>query len=333
MADVQISRAVGLRFRKQNVDNRDQDQQKIITLLAKISDDDGGKERDWRVLPPSGGDGHCPDDLVDAIFKFQKHWHEKGRLFVVDGVVDPDKNSIKLMNQLASKTPPPNPTRKKEVDFIIRFRGGIPLDATQNLNFPLFELYKKKPNRRHVAITKSSSRSNDASLVNEVLTEIDRELTKDPAGEELGAIFINGNSIGGRNAVELAVELTRRRKRIKFVGIADAALFNDGIRLNQPLPSSTPSVASNKPKWFPPPIAANVKHNHFQNAENRWKESFHGKLWTGHIPFVRNEFHGEIDGFSNEEIHVPFQGNAHKFAGDLGDQKNGFVISTLLASL
>jgi len=120
MAD-SLTGPVGLRWRTQNVANKDSDQKKVIALLAAISKSDGGKSEDWGTPPLSGGDKMCPKLLADAIWDFQVHWKSKGVFHLIDGVVDPGLHTWQKLNQMAKRggggpvgpvTPPDTPKPK-----------------------------------------------------------------------------------------------------------------------------------------------------------------------------------------------------------------------------
>ena len=109
-----IDGPVGLRNRAQQVANFERDQEKIKSLLVSIPESQGGKKEKWTAMPPLlGPDGNCTKQLADAIWEFQSFWKARGGLQVADGVVDPGKNSIRKMNELAAGTPvapvPPAP--------------------------------------------------------------------------------------------------------------------------------------------------------------------------------------------------------------------------------
>ncbi len=213
------------------------------------------------------------------------------------------------------------------VDFVVRFRAGSFKSATENIDQTE---YRKKTNRRLVPI---DSRTNvgDASLINVVIKKIDDEL-KDPSVQR-GIICINGNSAGGRNALELAAAL-KGKHPIKFVGIADAALFGNLFGMNRPR-TILPFVAINNPVWQTPPLMdAEIKHNFFQGVDNKVGGSPFAPVWTSNSPI--GEIHGELLGFQiNQEISIPFgqRGLAHDIAGDEGDRRNGATISRLLGAL
>ncbi len=99
--------------------------------------------------------------------------------------------------------------------------------------------------------------------------------------------------------------------------------------------------ARNFPVWSAPPVLeADIKHNFFQNFDNQWsRANLQTRLeWTGKLTDRRREVHGKLKGFDNDggvEIQVPVLNrlNAHAFAGDEGDRRNGATISKLLAAV
>ncbi|MEJ1158224.1 hypothetical protein [Prosthecomicrobium sp. N25] len=102
---VQIDFPVGLRDRKTPVRNMQADQAKVLGLLAEIPEDKGGFRARWIALgpmrPQAGADGAIPRDVAEAIWQFQLFWKNRGVFKVIDGVVDPDGNTLKKMNELA----------------------------------------------------------------------------------------------------------------------------------------------------------------------------------------------------------------------------------------
>jgi len=215
------------------------------------------------------------------------------------------------------------------VDFLVRFRAGSFKPVLENIDLTG---YLSKLNRRLVPI---DSRTNvgDPSIINAVISKIDTEL-KDPTLQQ-GAILIYGNSAGGRNALELCAAL-RNKRPIKFVGIADAALFGNLPGMNRPTIVPPIRVATNEPLWTMPfVIDVEIKHNFFQDADNKvGGNPFTNPVWTSDNP--NGEIHGKLQGFQiNEEIPIPFGqgGRAHDIAGDEGDRRNQVTITNLLRAL
>jgi hypothetical protein len=103
---VSLDGPVGLRFRTQNVTNNTSDQEKVVRLLAAIPGSQGGMKETWgELLPLWGPDGHCAQDLADAIWNFQSFWKAQGVFHNIDGVVDRGMHTLAQMNQLVSAAP------------------------------------------------------------------------------------------------------------------------------------------------------------------------------------------------------------------------------------
>lgn len=98
---VTLGEPVGMRFRTQNVANKQVDQGKVIELLASIPAAEGGKKEEWAFRPLSGPDKSCPKLLADAIWDFQVFWKAKGVFHNIDGVVDPAQHTLAHMNELS----------------------------------------------------------------------------------------------------------------------------------------------------------------------------------------------------------------------------------------
>ncbi|MBI3411989.1 MAG: hypothetical protein HY040_26970 [Planctomycetes bacterium] len=237
------------------------------------------------------------------------------------------------------------------IDFVVRFRAGSDRDAKQNLDPAKLSVHAAKPNRSLSLISVRNADLFTPDVVNKVVLQIDKEL-KD-AGAEQGIICINGNSLGARKALEFAAALKGKRT-IKFVGLADAALFPNLPGMNKPkVPNgkSGRGEALNFPHWgSPPSIDAEVKQNFFQNADNNFTQVNRSlaPTWTGNVFKGDQEIHGLISGFPGPpdpgdpqksggvEIAVPITRRAigaHEFAGDEGDTRNGATISDLLAAV
>ena len=81
--------------------NKAVDQGKVIKLLGKIPSKQGGKKEAWTTLPMPGPDGTCTAVLGDAIYAFQSFWKANGTFHNIDGVVDPNGNTLRVLNTLA----------------------------------------------------------------------------------------------------------------------------------------------------------------------------------------------------------------------------------------
>jgi hypothetical protein len=124
---VSIDGPVGLRGRTQNVTNYARDQEKLIRLLATIPDAQGGKKDSWPVPPLAGPDRTCPKEVADAIWSFQVFWKAKGVLYVVDGVADPDKSTLRTMNELVASLEADEAAKTQDVH--IRIFGDASLSG------------------------------------------------------------------------------------------------------------------------------------------------------------------------------------------------------------
>lgn len=212
---------------------------------------------------------------------------------------------------------------------MVRFRAGSFKTAAENLNL---DAYRKKPNRRLVVMSERPDIGN-RTLIDSLVKKVDHELRA--IDDTLGIICINGNSAGGRSALEFAAAL-RDKHPVKFLGIADAALFGNLPGMNRPIIiNPLIRIALNNPNWTMPfKIRAEITHNFFQTVENEvGGNPIKGFVWTS-SPI--GEVHGKLEGFQlNEKISVPFgkRAVAHDFAGDEGDRRNGATISNLLAAL
>lgn len=239
------------------------------------------------------------------------------------------------------------------LDLVVRFRGGTPRDARENLG-DLSAYIAKTPKRVMFPISKQGV-DPDASgdLIAQVVKEID-----DQFGNPLiqpGVICINGNSVGARNALQLAAALKKGKHKIKFLGLSDAALFSNLPGMNKPRVPGGLNLgrgsALNFPHWgTPPSFEAEIKQNFFQNADNNFTIANRALSaeWTGNIFKRDQEVHGLISGFPGPpdpgdpaknggiEIEVPITKRAtgaHEFAGDAGDKRNGDTIRELLTAL
>src|SRR5690242_18264987 len=113
------------------------------------------------------------------------------------------------------------------LDIIVKFEGTVSTTRALDLNdiFPETKLvaYRKKLGRSLLLMGQSTRTIREASagLIADYLAGIKnavREL-------EPGRIFIYGSSSGGRNALDLAVAVTKANIPITLVAALDAAFF------------------------------------------------------------------------------------------------------------
>jgi hypothetical protein len=159
-------------------------------------------------------------------------------------------------------------------------------------------------------------------LIMEVLTKIKTAMNLPDT--ERGIICVYGSSAGGRNAIELAVELNRENLPLVYVGVEDAAFFPNETRT---VPDVT--LIDNKPKNVPsfeapvvPSVRAATKLNFFQTFGNHSKErtiggNFRDPIWTSGMD--AQEIHGDIDGFTRQIINVDPTGGATNFFNRFDD--------------
>lgn len=301
MAAISIDGPVGLRDRKTNVANKQTDQQKVIGLLASIPEAQGGKQTAWATPILPGGDGSCPSDLVDAILGFQKFWKAKGSLFVADGVVDPNKNSLKKLNALASGAPPappaPKPTAAKPLDIIVRFTGGPggnrrdeerEKDLRRTLNT---DAYLKTHNPIE-AICFSGFREQE-QFVDAAVADVVRR--RGEIGQ--GVTIVIGSSAGGVSALKAAAKLSEKSVRLDYVGINDAAFFSNGT-LNEVIFKPAFAIDLAGKVLGGKTIAADLRENFFQTAGHNMQSSL--TTATGFVAHA--EFHGPLAGFVNRDL-------------------------------
>jgi hypothetical protein len=125
---------VGLRGRIANVRNFQVDQQTVIGLLANIAVAKGGQRENWPAPILAGADSHCPKALADAIWQFQVFWKAQGVFHNIDGVCDPNGNTIRKMESLADGVPPhPAPIPAPNVHHE-RIRGTWQITNMWSLN-------------------------------------------------------------------------------------------------------------------------------------------------------------------------------------------------------
>lgn len=287
-----ITAPVGMRHRVTNVTNLTADQAIIIKLLVTISAAQGGQRENWGVPPLPGPDGSCIQILAEAIWDFQEFWNKEGLLSVVDGVVDPDKRTLEVMNDMASIEVAP------VVDVIVRFQGARISGLLQEQDvFPdaLLTVYNAKKNRsikRVGRLTNSITADFESTIIKYV-----EEIESLPA-DHRGSIIIYGSSSGGRNAVNLAAALTAKHIPIHYVAALDAAYFpQDSLTgpENYPEPTKIPRFSASGT------VVSAIAESWFQRVGNHSEKTFfHGLMFTSSMH--GKEVHGEIEGFTSRDL-------------------------------
>lgn len=253
-----------------------------------------------------------------------------------------DAEMLKRQPPTPAPVVPPAPAPQLFLDFVIRFRAGEQREPLAEIKTAEYD--KKKATRILEAIRGDSTGPGDAALVTKVADAIDTKLKE--TGRQLGIICIFGNSNGGRNAVELAQELAKRKRPIKFVGLADAALNEgQGLLLNTPTIQALTGVPTNVPRWTPSPaFTATVKQNFFQSVGNSAIRPLRDPrriIWDGRsraVGGIPGEFHGQVDGFEatpggQQLTPLDSTKSVHVDVADRGDSKNAEKITELLAAL
>ena len=91
-------------------------------------------KEEWGNPPNAAVDGMCAPALGDAIWKFQSFWKANGTFKNIDGVVDPNGNTLRVLNTLVlgaevkaagpNSLPPANTTNLNKM--IEALRGAFP---------------------------------------------------------------------------------------------------------------------------------------------------------------------------------------------------------------
>jgi hypothetical protein len=120
------------------------DQEKVISLLDRISPIDGGQRGVW-TRPAPGKAQQPPAALVTAIKAFQLRWIPTGEVKKVDGVVDPDGATLRQLDAKAGASIPVGPggTDPNLVDGIvieqINTQAGTPFMSSMQVLGPIFK--------------------------------------------------------------------------------------------------------------------------------------------------------------------------------------------------
>jgi hypothetical protein len=185
----------------------------------------------------------------------------------------------------------------KTVDVIVKFAGTLnpvvrPFLPNEVFPDSMLDIYNTKTNRELVRIgqTTNTIRFASTNLIAITLRHIKGSF-KDSV---IGKVFIYGSSSGGRNAIDLAVNLTNENLPIEYVGILDAAFFpNESLNFPDNF-FGEPTVI---PHFAALNIVASRRDNFFQTLGNHSEVSaFHGRLFTSSMG--GKEIHGQINNFS-----------------------------------
>jgi len=300
-------------WRTQKVTNFSDDQRKVFDLLAKIPTDRGGKKEAFRDKVFVFVDGKCNPELAKAIFEFQQFWKAKGFFKNIDGVVDPDMNTIKKLNELAEEKPEIGVI----ADIVIKFRGADNEDPlTPEDVLPRSKILAYQPMdgvgediRQHpfdgralIRVGRQTKTIGDESFG--VFTSVTADLLKLLGSIKAlpGKIYIYGSSSGARNAIDFSQRLRAAgpRFRAHFVAALDAPFFDPDTEVKPTKEGRDPGAL---PVFKIPTGPALIKHNFFQTRGNHAKAT---RLGLGRLAFTSNmfneEIHGEIPGFTNHNV-------------------------------
>ncbi len=326
---------VGIRWQKTQVLNSVRDQRTVIDLLARIGKDEGGMAHLWETQPLAGPAGVCPAQVATAIRAFQTQWVARGILRLADGVVDPGGASLRQMNLLIERRKPSGvidepAVKTQDVVIALTAFGHRNVDgaayARRKLDSPQ---YKAKTNRELIVVSEFGTSGFDGfNLASRVF---------DPIGSnpalKLGKVFLYGVSIGGRCAVFLAQALNARGIKPYYVGLSDAAFFdNETVAPPVPGTSMKPLI---KPFWSS--FRSTLSVDAFQIRGNSWKPASHGRMWWSEM--LHGEIHGPVQGFARHWDLTPYisasshPNDAHVEAARLGEDKILFDIFQILTAV
>jgi hypothetical protein len=274
------------------VENKYDDLVKILDLINRIPSGfgPGNGGRQDNPLDPSTG---TLNDLGDAIAFFQQQnfngWS--------DGVVDPDKMTLREMNRLAQPTAPaqvapPPAAPALPLDIFILFRGAASVGEQGTRDTTAEGQFKSGFNTPEYLKTHQA-----AAPICFVGGRDGNDKSRDAFAEALslrgqtpnGVTIIVGQSVGGFPALNTAALLTHEGIHLDYVGISDGAFsdFTGDIVSFHPLNIRLPGL-----------ITADKKDNFFQTWGHELLNMDGGP--GGFMPGT--EFHGELDGFDNQDM-------------------------------
>jgi hypothetical protein len=244
---------------------------------------------------------------VDAIWDFQVFWKAKGVFRNIDAVVDPNKNTLKKLNELAPSGPDPEPGPKTKVDVIVKFEGAAeeaPIARGDDI-FPDKRLtaYGAKRDRTLVRLGMKTVKIRD-----EAVTQLQAQVEAIKSlfsHDEPGEILLYGSSSGGRNIVDLAARLSREAMSIAYVASLDGAWYPDETKTS---PGNLPGDSSVIPRFNAPgAVVAAEKQDFFQTVGNHTKLNKHGtRIFTSNM--LGEEIHGNVVGFVGQDLSAQVRG-------------------------
>jgi hypothetical protein len=181
------------------------------------------------------------------------------------------------------------------IDVVVRFLPGVHGSKRDDAALDGIDLDKTNRRVRSVkAIGRGTSLIRNAArpLVLDVVKEVEEARRTD--GFTPGVICIYGSSSGGRVALDLASELSKRNIPIAYIGIQDAAFFPDETKT---VPGGKGGAdPQNVPDFVQAPeVRADKKQSFFQKFGNHADDGLVSREWTSSMD--GQEIHGNVVGF------------------------------------
>ncbi len=191
---------------------------------------------------------------------------------------------------------------KPKVDIIVKFQGTLraPEPILPNNVFPdvLLTKYKEKKDRSLVRIgqTTITIKLDSEALIAAHVAKIKAALKDNDPGK----VFIYGSSSGGRNAIDLAVSLTKENIPIAFLATLDAAWFPVEAINSPDNAIGDPTVT---PRFNPPGlVSAEKKMDFFQKLGNHSEISISQRKTLFASKMAGKEIHGNVFSFSPKDF-------------------------------
>lgn len=185
-------------------------------------------------------------------------------------------------------------------DFVVRLIGGRDQEVVSNQEvFANADLRRYiQPMRALVKIGRGTRliRGEGEGQIATVVARIKAVKDAQTEDSKLDVVCLYGSSAGGRNIIEVARRLTAAQIHINYVGVADAAFFDD---------DTSPPTAADRfghprtPTFNGAGVTADSKQNFFQTWGNKvtYAPSRGRLIWTSTGKDEKGEIHGEVSGF------------------------------------
>jgi hypothetical protein len=234
------------------------------------------------------------------------------------------KTVVELDKELPPADPGPAPTPTQNfIDVVVRFLPGTHGEKRDDAALDGIDLTKTNrrvrtvtPIGRGTALIRQAARP----LILQVAKAV--EDARNANGFTPGIVCIYGSSSGGRAALDLASELSKRGIPIAYVGVLDAAFFPQETTTVPLVPRQTPGQPrGGRPRNFPifvqsPEIVADTKRSFFQTFGNHVKDIDGTLRWTSSMDIaglITEEIHGNVQNFEPVDRSISVK------AGDRGN--------------